>query len=209
MYKLSIVIPCFKRPERTKRIINQVLNQTINGWEAFIIGDGCSEYQKLIDSGFIGNSIKVAELNGNKLHAFNLDKNYGGFGYKILDYSFRNNDSKYVIFAGNDDYLLPNHFEHYLSEIENTDLDMVAYPTFVGPYNNLRIPEMKIGKVGHSELIIKSSLLKEYNNSPTYGHDWDLIDYLLKTTKNIKISSNTNYTYIVTHIPGYSIDFID
>jgi len=208
-YDIVIIIPCFKRPERTKRIINQVLNQTINGWEAFIIGDGCSEYQKLIDSGFISNAIKVAELNGNKLHAFNLDKNYGGYGYEVLNYAFKNNNSKYITFAGNDDFLSFNHFEHYLSEIENSDLDMVAYPTFVGPYNSIRVPQLNAGKIGHSEIIIKSDLVRDFNNSPEYGHDWGLIDWIINNTPKIKISSNNNYTYIVTHIPGFSIDYID
>jgi glycosyltransferase involved in cell wall biosynthesis len=208
-YKICIVIPCYKRPQRTRRIIEQVLNQSINGWEAFIIGDGCPDYQKLIDSGETAMWIEQAYRDGNKLHMFNLDRNYGGFGYKILNHAFQNNSSEYIVFGGNDDIILKEHFEYYLSDITNTDNDMVVYPTFIGPYNQFRFPNIQAGSIGHSEIIIKSSIINNYENNPTYGHDWDLIEYILSKTKKIYLSSQRSYTYIVTHIPGNTIDSID
>ena len=206
-YDIAIVIPCWERPQRTRRIIEQVLNQNINNWEAFIIGDGCSYYQEMINSGEVDAWIKQAKNNGNKLHMFNMDKNYGGYGYKILDYALENNDSKYVIFAGNDDILLPNHFQHYLSEIENYDL--VAYPTFLGPDNILRYPAFHHDGLGHSEIIINSDIIRGFKHSSEYGHDWGLIRYVLSKTNNIKISNSIEYSYIVTHFPNNTIDIID
>ena len=49
-YRLSVAIPCFERPARTRRIINNLLAQNINGWEAFIIGDGCPYFDEMIES---------------------------------------------------------------------------------------------------------------------------------------------------------------
>ena len=206
MYEISIVVPCWGRPLRTKRIIKSILNQTINNWEAFIIGDGCPHFQELIDSGEVDQYVKEAEKNGNKLHIFNLEKNYGGFGYKIVDYAIENSNSRYFIFAGNDDILYDNHFEHYLSEVGDSDL--ICYPTFVGPTKTIRIPKLECSGVGHSEIIVKTHLIKDYKHSNNYGHDWGFIEYILKKTNNIKISNNINYTYVVTHIPGITTLFL-
>lgn len=207
--RISIVIPCYGRPERTRRIINNVLNQTINKWEAFIIGDGCPFFQKMIDSGEVDNFITQAKKNGNILHCFNLDKNYGGCGYHITNYATKNAIGKYFVFAGNDDILYDNHFEHYLSEIENTDLDLVYYKTFVGPDNSIRNPILQRNYIGHSELIIKTELLRNFEHTSKYGHDWELIDYLIKQGVKHKKAESNNYTYIVTHLPGRTIDIID
>lgn len=209
MYDIAIIIPCWQRPQRTRRIINQVLNQNINNWEAFIIGDGCSDYQEMIDSGEVDIWVKQAENNGNKLHMFNMDKNYGGCGYKILDYALENIDSKYVVFAGNDDYIAEDHFKYYLSEINNTDLDIVVYPTYVKPHNQIRYPALEFCRIGHSEIIVKNDIIKNYKHDPNYGHDWNLISYLISKTTKIKLSQQEYYTYTVTHIPGINTDIID
>lgn len=207
--RISIVIPCFGRPQRTRRIINNLLSQTINNWEAFVIGDGCPYFQEMIDSGEAELFIKNAEKNENVLHCFNLDKNYGGHGYHITNYAVKNAVGKYFVFAGNDDILLNNHFEHYLSEIENTDLDMVYYNTFIGPTNSIRQPRLSNSQIGHSELIIKTEVIREFNHNPNYGHDWNLIEFLLEKNIKYKKSLSNDFTYIVTHLPGRTIDFID
>jgi len=51
--RITISIACYQRPERTKRSIQCILDQDINGWEAFIMGDACPDFQKLIDSGYL------------------------------------------------------------------------------------------------------------------------------------------------------------
>ena len=207
--RISIVIPCYGRPQRTRRIINNLLSQTINEWEAFVIGDGCPHFQQMIDSGEVETFIKIANNNGNLLHCFNLDKNYGGHGYHITNYAVKNAVGRYFVFAGNDDMILNNHFEHYLSEIEGTDLDLVYYNTFVGPTNSLRVPVLSNSQIGHSELIVKTEVLRDFEHSPNYGHDWDLINFLLKKNIKHKKSKSNEFTYIVTHLPGKTIDFID
>ena len=50
-YKVTISMPCFGRPLRTKRAINSIINQTEQNWEALVVGDNCSNIQQLIDSG--------------------------------------------------------------------------------------------------------------------------------------------------------------
>ena len=42
---LTICVPCFGRPERTIRLVNQIATQSIGNWEAYIIGDCCDQFQ--------------------------------------------------------------------------------------------------------------------------------------------------------------------
>lgn len=205
-YRLGIVIPCFGRPARTRRIINNVLSQTINNWEAFIIGDGCPQFQNMINSLEVDYFIKTAEEKGNKLHCFNLDKNYGGFGHYITNYAIQNTKSKYFIFAGNDDILMPNHFEHYLSEIENTDLDLVYYKTLVAATNQIRNPELRGGGIGHSEIIVRTDVIRDIKHTMEYGHDWDFITQLLNKNIKSKKALSDVFTYVVTHIHHFGQD---
>ena len=141
--RISIVIPCYKRPARTRRIINCISRQTINNFEAFIIGDGCSDFQELLSDPIYQDWVKCMEVAGNNIISFNMDQNYGGCGYHIINYAIQNATGKYFVFTANDDIILDNHFEHYLSEIENTDYDMVCYPTLIRPYGDaIRIPHL-------------------------------------------------------------------
>lgn len=211
--RISIVVPCWGRPARTRRIINNILSQSINNWEAFIIGDGCPQFQTMIESHEVEYFKNAAQEKGNVLHCFNLDKNYGGYGYFIANYAIKHALGNYFIFAGNDDIILPNHFEYYLSEIENTDLDLVYYPTFIGPSRTIRFPELSAGKIGHSEVIFKTEFIKNILHSSEYGHDWKFIQEIIDKNPKHKKSESDYTSYIVTHIhhfgQDYSIDNID
>lgn len=204
-YRISIVIPCYGRPSRTRRIIENVLSQSINNWEAFIIGDGCPHFQNMIENGEVDDYIRRSEENGSKLHCFNLSKNFGGFGYEIINYAVQNAKGRYFIFGANDDTILPIHFEHYLSEIENTELDLVYYQTYIAPIRNIRNPCLKQDYIGHSEIIFRTDIARDYLHTNTYGHDWLLIEHIMNKSDKIKKSESTLYTYIVNHVPNQPI----
>jgi glycosyltransferase involved in cell wall biosynthesis len=208
-FDITISVPCYLRPKRTRRIIENILNQTINNWEAYVIGDGCPEFKKLIESGEMENYQTIANKNGNKLIAHNLDKNYGGFGYQATNYAIENCNGEFFIFAGNDDRILNNHFEHYLSEIKNTEFDLVYYTTFIEPLNQIRNPKLQINNIGHSEIIIRTSILKGMKQKPIYTADWELISEITNKTDKIKKAVSTTQTYIVTHIGGKTLDNIN
>ncbi len=209
-YRICSITPCWGRPARTRRVINNILAQDINNWEAFVIGDGCPIFQGIISSGEAEFYRKVAESQGNKLHIFNLEKNYGGFGYHIINYAIKNNNSNYVVFIGNDDIVAPHHFSHYLSEIENTDLDMVGYNTCMTflPLNHcIRPTSFQPGLIGHSEIIVKSATARMFEHTLTHGHDWEFIQNIYKLGKS-KIAKSRNTTYFVTHTTVSSNDVI-
>ena len=208
-YRITIAVPCFGRPQRTRRIIKNILDQDINNWEAFVIGDGCDHFNELLASEEKNEFIKIAEEKGNKLHMFNLEKNYGGWGYEIMNYAMRNASGKFLIFAGNDDKISSDHFSHYLSEIENTDLDLVFYDTYIEPQKKARYPSLKLGDIGHAEIIFRTSILDGVTQPPIYAADWEIISQVLKKTNKYKKADSTKITYTITKIDRFCSDIID
>jgi hypothetical protein len=201
MFDLSICLPCNGRPERTLRILEQIKKQNINKWELFAIGDCCSFFQTFIDNGYLEQYKLDIESKGNKFIYQNLDRNYGGYGYFIRNKVKNEATGKYLIYIDNDDYILENHFNNYLSEIKDTDLDMVYFDSYVEPLNEFRISELSIGKIGHSEIIVKTSFLQKMpDHIPDYEHDWVLINNIIKNNAKIKKTERSEVTYIVKSI---------
>jgi glycosyltransferase involved in cell wall biosynthesis len=205
--KISIVSPCWKRPARTRRLINNILAQTINGWEAFIIGDGCPIFQTLIDSGEADFYMKLAKEKGNLLYIANAENHTGNWGQAILDYIIDKATGEYFTFVGNDDRLLPNHFKHYLSEIENTEYDLVAYSSYIIPENKILTPQWGICQVGHGNIIVKTSVLQQAPKvKASETHDWSLINELIKIGAKTKLAESQECTYLVTSIRSQEIN---
>lgn len=208
-YRLTVSMPCWGRPERTKRSIEAILAQDTDGWEAIVIGDHCPHFQKMIDSGWIYEKQQEAMEKGSKLIAFNAPKHSGGCGYKQTNFAIEQAWGKYLVFYANDDVILPNHFSHYL-EIEGTDLDYMYFNSFVAPIPEVRLSELAPGRIGHSEIILKTELarkIKPHQNK--YGHDWEFIYEMVRHGKGRK-SNSQQVTYNIMHVPNYgTVDKID
>jgi len=200
-YKISLAVPCFERPLRTMRAIEAVLNQDMNGWEAYFAGDNCPFIQELVDSGIANTLINKAKEKGNKLAIFNLPYHYGGWGYVARNTIFKLSYSEYTMFMDNDDVILPNHFSNYYSEISGTDYDLVYFNTFLAPIEpsgKIRESQLEFGMIGHQEVIVKSSLLKTYNQSDNWGHDWEMIKHLIDNGAKVKKSKNPPTYHIMS-----------
>jgi len=208
-YRLTVSMPIWRRPERTKRAIEAILAQDTNGWEAILIGDKCPDFQKLIDSGWIESKQIEAKLKGNKIVAFNAEKHTGGCGYKQTNFAIQNARGKYLIFFANDDLIEPIHFSHYL-EIENTDWDYMYFNSYISPLKGARISKLAPSAIGHSEIIVKTELARKAPpHQDKYGHDWDFIQFIMENGKGIK-SESTLTTYHVRSVPNYgTVDKID
>lgn len=208
-YRLTISMPCWGRPERTKRSIEAILAQDTSGWEAIIIGDHCPHFQKLIDSGYIYEKQVEAMNNGSKIIAFNADTHGGGCGYKQTNFAIQNASGKYLIFYANDDVILPNHFSNYL-EIEGTDFDYMYFNSLVVPINEVRVSSLAPGRVGHSEIIVKTELARKARpHINKYGHDWEFIYDISRLGKGQKSKSKLT-TYHVRSVPNFgTVDKID
>jgi glycosyltransferase involved in cell wall biosynthesis len=200
-YKISVCCPCFMKPQRTIRAIESVLNQDINDWEALFIGDGCPQFERFMDDGTFSAYSEKALENGNEMHFINLKEHKGGWGYAARNVGFRLARGQYIVFLDNDDVIATNHFRNYLSEIENTDADMVYFNSYIDPIDTVRESELRFGCIGHSEIIVKTELLKNFIQKPEYGHDWAMIEHLIRKNALIR-KSNNEPTYIVKEIGG-------
>ena len=195
--RLSVSMPCFGRPQRTIRAINCIANQSINGWEALVIGDGCPIMQDFIDSDYFKDIIEMCSYNGNDLIIENNSVNQGGHGFAITNNNIKIAQGEYFTFFANDDIILPNHFENYLSQIENTDLDFVYFNSEVKPTNSLRVSRLEYGMIGHSELIVRTEFIRQMpTHNEHYGHDWALIQSMMLNGKHKK-AENSPATYYV------------
>jgi hypothetical protein len=195
--RLTVSMPCFGRPQRTIRAINCIANQNINGWEAYVVGDGCPIMQDFIDSEYFDELIEQCSYNGNDLMICNNPTNQGGHGFAITNNNIKIAEGKYFVFYANDDIILPNHFENYLSQIEDTDLDFVYFNSEVKPRNAIRNAELQYGRIGHSELIVRTDFLRQMPlHNEHYGHDWALIQSMMQNGKHKK-AENCPPTYHV------------
>lgn len=183
--RLTVSIPIFGRPQRTVRAINCILNQDITNWEAFIIGDCCHDFEKILRSDWYKEKIDLAKQEGNRIITFNYLQNYGGCGYAITNYAITLATGKYFIFFANDDVIEENHFRNYLNEIENTDYDFVYFNGNVR--GEKKEYKLRYGHIGHDALIIETDFLKKMPpHSKKYGHDFDLIKNMIKGGSKFK-----------------------
>jgi len=200
--RLTVSMPCYGRPQRTIRAIECICNQSVDGWEALVVGDGCSVMKDFIFSNTFSDMVKCVNARGNQLKISNNFENKGGCGYAIINQNIQCANGKYFIFLSNDDVIKNNHFENYLSGIENTDYDFVYYNSYVEPYNAPRIANLQNGHIGHSEIIVKTDFLKSMPpHSANYGHDWELIDNMLKSNAKYYYAEYNDRTYIVKSVP--------
>lgn len=186
-------MPCYQRPQRTKRAINCILNQTVKEWEAFIIGDCCPYFHEHKDL-----------LHDPRIWSYNRRTNAGGWGFEITNMSIRHASGKYFVMMGSDDFIDKNHFENYLSEIEGSDLDFVYFDSYaLGKRMNYKL---RLGHVGDNAVIIRTEFLKQMPaREPIYNHDWKLINTMMLCGAKYK-KSNNKPTYHIMSSPKQRID---
>ena len=202
-YRLAAIIPCYGRYERTKRIARQIAQQKNCNKEEFValfVGDGCKDFEFLMEENFF------AELNDTsnvEIQAVNLKKHFGGYGYVARNLAKELVDSQYFIFIDNDDEILLNHFDNYLSAIEGTDYEMMYFNSVVEPYAGLRYTRLEQDRIGHAEIIVRGDVYKAIpNQTDKYGHDWEMIKSIIDRGGAISFAFNHIPTYIVKGIPN-------
>jgi len=208
--RVTISMPCYRRPRRTIRAIESIMAQSINGWEALVVGDGCPDMAKFINSNYFASMQDEANSKGNSLIIENSDRNMGGWGYNVTNYNIGRAKGNYFVFLDNDDVYMPNHLENYLSGIENTHYDFVFFNSRLHLKNQTRDSQLSCGTIGHSELIIKTSFLKTVPmHSASYGHDWEMIHHMMRLTRNYSKAHGKPATYMVMSTPDLRETGID
>lgn len=201
-FRLTSCTPCYGRPLRTLRAVECVVNQDTNGWEAFFIGDGCPIFESMMDDGTFTPYVEEALKNGNEIHFINLKDHKGGWGYAARNVAFNLAKGKYFVFLDNDDVIMKSHFSNYLSEIEHSTYDLVYFDSYIEPTMQKRESTLAFGHIGHSEIILRTELLKDYQQKPEYGQDWHLIEFLMRKGALTKKANSGEATYVVKEIGG-------
>lgn len=112
--RVSIVIATYNRSNVLALTLQTVLRQTVADFEVLVVGDACTDDTEAV----------VASFADPRLRFINLKENYG-------EQSGPNNEGarlakgKYLAWLNHDDFLLPDHLEKALTQMETTDADLV------------------------------------------------------------------------------------
>jgi glycosyltransferase involved in cell wall biosynthesis len=184
---LTVCVPCFGRPERTKRIVDQIVNQDIGSWEAYVVGDCCNDFQTILESGYFDTMRRSIKQENCALITSNMHTRTGGWGFNIRNKVKELASGKYFIYVDNDDWITPNHFRNYLSAIKDTDYDFVYFNSMLNWNRTIRNTSINYGLIGHAEIIVKTSFLKQMPlHTDGYGHDWALVENMVKAGAKYK-----------------------
>lgn len=209
--KITAVLPCFGRPMRTRRMIECIATQSLQGFEIFIIGDQCPDFDNMLKAVWWREFLFNMDVLGNRIEYFNQEKHTGGWGFNQINYAIARATGEYFMFLGNDDIIRRKHFQMYYEGIENVRnisqrvRPMFAYAnTWIDPIKQIRIANLNEGGIGHSELIIDTYFLKDRpKHKPIYGHDWHLVQNMCEAMTIIPDCAirNENPTYFIMSIP--------
>lgn len=197
MYKVSLIVPSYLRPQRTQRAIECIINQDIENFEAYVVGDKCPFIEELMNTGEAAKYIHRAKDNGIKLSIFNMPHHYGGYGYQARNTCVRLAMGEYIMFMDNDDVIETDHVRNYYEAIANTDNDLMFFNTWIDPIEErgtrgkLRESKMEEGLIGHAEIIVKDSLMKSLKpETEEYNHDWAYIKQMIDLGAKYEKSNN-------------------
>ena len=108
---VSVIIATYNSSHTLRYTIKSLLNQTFQDFEAWIIGDCCTDDTKeLIDS-----------FNDSRLYWYNRAENSGSQPAPNNEGLIRSK-GKYIAYLGHDDLWLPHHLKELISHVENKQL---------------------------------------------------------------------------------------
>jgi glycosyltransferase involved in cell wall biosynthesis len=111
---VTVLIATYNRSSVLRCAIESVLWQTLNDFELWVIGDGCTD-----DSADV-----VATFEDPRVHWYNLPRN-SGYQSEPNNEGLRRAKGKYVAYLNHDDLWLPNHLQVLVHRIEETGADFV------------------------------------------------------------------------------------
>ncbi len=201
--RVTISLRCYGRPARTMRAIESILNQSMPNYELLLTGDNCPWFEDKTQRYLMEAAGRMVVRNGGLFSITNQVKNGGGCGYEIINNHIHIASAPFFIFMSNDDVLEPNHLENYLGSIEKTMYDWVYFDSYVEPYQAPRNAQLQPGGIGHSELIVSTKFLRTMpKHGPEYGHDWKLVENMMKASARYIKATGKPQTYIVKSVPG-------
>jgi len=187
---VSVIISTYNRPEKLKKAIDSVLNQSYKDYELIIIGDNCKYLDEI-----------MLKYNDNRIRWWNLFKNYNDGGTTPKNYALRKLiRTEYIAYLDDDNYWENNHLESLITKI-NSDNAEYCFSSFI-INNNYKIlcKEPLLYRIDTSCLLHKYSLITKYGYwksiKEIYTHDWELVSRW----------TNEKYAYTGLYTLNYEAD---
>jgi glycosyltransferase involved in cell wall biosynthesis len=111
---VSVVIAAYNRSNVLRLALETVRAQTFADWEAWVVGDACTD-----DTGDV-----VAALGDPRIRFVNLERNVGEQSGPNNE-GFRRARGRYIAYLGQDDLWWPDHLERCVEQLERTGADFV------------------------------------------------------------------------------------
>lgn len=167
MCKISVIIPVYNAEDTIEKCINSIINQTYTDYEIIAINDGSK------DNSF--NILKNYEkILKDKIKIIN-QKNQGVSKTRNNAIKLANGD--FITFIDNDDFIDKDYLKTYISEIDNSDFDVV-----IGGYrrvdeNNKILYQKKLHDTQWSKYLIVSPWSKIFRRNFLIENKIEFLEY--------------------------------
>ena len=153
--KVSVIITCFNQAQFLEPALQSVSNQTYNNWECIIIDDGSSDNTKIVAE-------KWCELDKRFQYFY---KENGGLS-SARNFGLSKANGAFVQFLDADDLLKPEKFEIQIADLQNCDISISDYFSFVESDINKEAPHRYLSPFLSEEQFKKEIILDwEYRKS--------------------------------------------
>lgn len=116
MIKASVIIPVYNAEKTLKYCIDSILNQTYKDIEIILINDGSIDNTQEILEEYKKEYPEIIQIYSQKNAGISATRNRG------MNYAH----GEYFFFVDNDDYLDKDYIETFVSNLENTDTEMLV-----------------------------------------------------------------------------------
>ena len=195
--RFTIVLPSFlgpyagaasRRPEKLRRSIDSVIDQSFTDWELRVVADGCAETVEIMreytDARIHVTMIKKAPMWDGAPRNTGIDQGLGD----------------YIIYIDGDDYWGVDHLRGIDAELK--DYDWVYFNDYICNHDGTWIQRhcdiKRIGMNGTSNICHRRTLDVRWGHRG-YAHDHYFNQKLLFYPKHAKINAGE---YFVMHLPN-------
>lgn len=163
-YKVSVIIPTYKRSEFLTRAIDSVLNQTYENIEVVVVDDNG------IESEFRKSTEEKMEIYKNNSKVVYIKNNVNLGGALSRNEGIKKASGDYITFLDDDDIYLPNKIKNQLSFMVEHNLDMSFTNVRVHNTNDKLIDfrEHSYVKSWSNDELLKQHLMHHLTPTATY-----------------------------------------
>lgn len=147
---ISIIIPCYNQSNFLSETLQSVLNQTYAHWECLLVNDGSTD-----------DSHKVALKWGKSDKRFLYFKKENGGLSSARNFGLLKATGDYIQFLDADDLLMPDKFEKQLEDLQNCDISISDYFSFLENDTMKSVPNRYLSPF-LSELEFKKEIILDW-----------------------------------------------